>query len=302
MKLRRKPYTHGAKLVAGIVGGALLFASGIGVAAVTTVTLADSGPTAATVTVKWGDTVVFSNAGPKPHAVTIPRIGAQSPLLDPGQSWSRVFDGRAGRYPFRQIQGRGFPGLVLVELAGKVTMKASPAVVTFGKRVSFTGTALPGYPVRLEQLLAPQSGQWTELASVVAAADGSWSTSLVPKEGGRFRASAAAGQLKSETFSLSVQPAVSVTAPRGAKAKQTVSVPARIVPPGSATMADLERYDGVRRRWVREDRRRVPASGRVAFRWVAVKGRSQLRVAIHRFGLKQGFDAVTSKPVRVSVR
>jgi plastocyanin len=302
MKLRRKPYARGAKLVAGVVGGVLLFASGVGVAAVATVTLADSGPAVATVTVKWGDTVVFSNAGPKPHAVTIPRISASSPLLDPGQSWSRVFDGRAGRYPFRQIQGRGFPGLVVVELAGKVTMKASPGVVTYGKRVSFSGTALPGYPVRLEQLLAPQSGQWTEQVSVMAGADGTWSTSLVAKEGGRFRASAAAGQLKSETFSLGVQPAVALTAPRGAKPKKMVSVRGRIVPPGAVTMADLESYDRVRRRWVRADRRSVPRSGQVAFRWEAVKGRTQLRVAIHRFGVKQGFDAVTSKPVLVNVR
>ena len=76
---------------------------------------------------------------------------------------------------------------------------------------------------------------------------------------------------------------------------------ARIVPPGSANTADLERYDRQRRLWQREQRAAVDRAGRVTFRWKAVKGRSQLRVQLHRFGLKTGFAAATSKPVSVNV-
>jgi plastocyanin len=303
MNRDRNRYRRLAKVLAGGLAGVSLFAGGLALAAGTSsIALGESGPQPATITVKWGDTVAFRNAGPKDHAVTIPRVSAESPVLEPGQTWTRVFDGRAGRYPYRQVVGRGYPGLVLVELDGTVTMKASAEIVTFGKRVSFSGTSLPNYPVKLEQLVSPQSGAWAEQVSVVAAADGTWSTSLVAERGGRFRATAAAGQLKSPTFSLGVQPAVSLVAPRGAKAKKMVSVQARIVPPGAVTTADLERYDRARRRWVREDRRRIPASGRVAFRWEAVKGRSQLRVTVLRFGVKQGFAAVTSRPVLVNVR
>jgi plastocyanin len=298
----RNAYARAAKLAALGCGAVLLFAGGVGVAGVTGVTLADDGPAPATITVKWGDTVTFSNAGPKPHAVTIPRISASSPLLQAGEGWSRVFDGRAGRYPFRQVQGRGFPGLVVVELSGKVTMKASANVVTWGRRVTFTGTSLPSYPVRVEQLLAPQSGEWVERVTVMADAEGKWSTSLVAKAGGRYRATAAAGQLKSPTFSLGVQPAVSLVAPKNAKAKQMVTVRGRIVPAGAATIADLESYDRDRRRWVREDRRRVNAKGNVSFRWEAVRGRTQLRLHVHRFGLRPGFAAVDGKPVVVNVR
>jgi plastocyanin len=305
MRGTRNRYWLGRRGLGAKVGGALalagLFAAGVALAASTTVTLRDEGPSPTTVTVKWGDTVTFANAGPKPHAVTIPRLESSSPLLEPGQAWSQVFDGRAGRYPFRQVQGRGFPGLVVVELEGKVTMTAKPEVVTYGKRVAFTGTALPGASVKLEQLLSPQAGEWVERMSFVAGADGKWAASLAPTLTGRFRASAAAGQLRSPTISIGVQPAVTLTAPRGAKAKKVVAVRGLIKPAGAAMTADLERYDADRKRWVRADRRRVPKSGKISFQWEAVKGRSRLRIQLHRFGLKPGFAAVASKPVAVRV-
>lgn len=300
MRAIRNRYGLALKL-ASALGLSALFAGGIALAAAATatVTLRDDGPAPSTVTVKWGDTVTFANAGPKPHAVTIPRIEAASPLLQAGQSWSHVFDERAGRYPFRQVQGRGFPGLVVVVLEGKVTMAAKPLVVAYGKRVSFSGTALPGSQVKLEQLLSPQSGEWVERVKLVAGADGKWATSFAPPSTGRFRASAAAGQLRSATISIGVQPIVTLVPPRGAKAKKVVTVRGVIRPAGAASTADLERYDADRKRWVREDRRRVPKSGRIAFRWEAVKGRSRLRIQLHRFGLKPGFAPVASRPVFV---
>jgi hypothetical protein len=44
----------------------------------------------------------------------------------------------------------------------------------------------------------------------------------------------------------------------------------------------------------------VARNGSVAFKWKAVKGRSQLRVQVQRYALKPGFEPVASKPVAVT--
>lgn len=292
---------HGLALkLAGALGLGVLFAGGVALAAATTVSIGPTGPQPATVTIQWGDTITFENVDDAARGVTIPRLQLASPAIPPGGSWTRVFDGRSGSYGFRQTEGRGFQGSILVELKGSVTMKATPTTVRYGRRVSFAGKSLPGHAVKLEQLVAPQAGQWIEVATVRAGPDGAWSTSLLPKLGARFRATAAAGQLRSPAVSVGVQPTVSLVRPRGVKAGKTSTVRGRLAPPGAATTADLERYDSERRRWVRQDRRTVPRSGVVAFRWQAVKGRSRLRVQIHRYGVKRGFEPVTSKPIVVT--
>jgi plastocyanin len=300
MRATRNQYGPAAK-VAGALALAALFAGGVALAAVTTVSIGPSGPQPATVTIQWGDTVTFKNDDDSPHGLTIPRVAQLSPLIPPGGTWTRVFDGRSGSYGYRQTEGRSFLGSILVELKGTVTMKATPATVPYGKRVTFAGTALAGHGVKLEQLVAAESGQWVQVVTVAAGPDGKWSTSLVPKLGARFRATAAAGQLRSQAVSIRVQPTIVLTRPTGASPGKLVTVRGRISPAGAATTADLERYDAARRRWVRQDRRNVSKAGVVAFRWKAVKGRSQLRVQVQRFALKPGFEPTTSRPISVSV-
>lgn len=300
MRGTRNRYTLGLRLV-GALGLAALFAGGLALAAATTVSIGSSGPQPATVTVQWGDTVSFRNDDARPHGVTIPRVALASPLIAPGTTWSRVFDGRAGNYGYRLTEGRSYFGAIVVELKGTVTMKATPATVVYAKRVVFSGEAPPGHAVEVEQLVLAGTGEWRHVASVKAGADGKWTTSFVPKLGARFRATAAAGQLRSGAVVVDVQPMLSLVRPTGAKAGKLITVRGRVAPAGAAQAADLERYDTARRRWVRQDRRNVAAGGTVAFRWKAVKGRQRLRLVVQRFELKPGFEPAASKPVAVSV-
>jgi plastocyanin len=291
--------------VAAALGLAAAFAAGLAVAATTTVTLSGEGPKPATITVKWGDTVSFVNSDDIAHSITIPRTALAGPSIPPGGSWQLPMEGQAGNYLFRQIDGRPFLGAIVVQLAGNVTVRATPPVVVFGRKVEFTGTAPAGQKVKLEELVVDPStlvSTWTERAEVTAGADGKWTASLSPKLRARFRGTASAGQLRSQGVLVGVQPSIVVTPPRGAKAGKQARVNARIMPAGAATAADLERYDKPRRRWVREERAFVTRAGNVTFRWKAVKGRVQLRVQINRAGLKAGFDPATSKPVAVNVR
>lgn len=288
--------------VVGVLAAATLFAGGIALASVTAVGLGPSGPQPATVTVQWGDTVVFRNDDVRAHAVTIPRTGANSPLIAPGGTWTNAFDGRAGSYFFRQTEGgRGYVGSIIVQLTGTVTLASRPETVEFGKSVTFSGTAPRGHRVTLEHLRVASSGQWAEIVTVTAGADGTWSTPFVPKVSTRFRATAAAGQLRSAAVKVGVQPKVALLRPIRARAGKVSSVRARVQPAVAAATADLERYDTNRRRWLLEDRRKVGAGGIVSFRWESEKGRSQLRVVLRRYALRPGFEPVESKPVIVKV-
>ena len=190
---------------------------------------------------QWGDTVNFANSDDAPHGITIPRIAFASPSIPAGQSWEQVFNGQSGNYLFRQVEGRPFLGMVVVQLGGKVTMTVKPTAVVYGKRVTFEGTTQPGYQVALEQQVMGQASQWAGVLTVAADGDGKWSTSLAPKLGARYRATAAVGQLRSTAVLVDdVQPSVVLTAPRGARKDKQVAVRARIVPAGAANTADLE--------------------------------------------------------------
>lgn len=299
MKASFQKYPIAAPL-AGLLALAALFGGGLALAGTVAVTLGSAGPQPSTVTVQWGDTVSFTNADAEAHGVTIPRITVASPSIAPGASWSQVFDGRTGNYVFRQTGARSFGGTIVVQLTGRVTMTARPAIVTYGKGVSFRGSALAGFPVKVEELLAGQSGEWTERATAQAGPDGAWSAALVPEMGGRYRATAAADQLRSPVVSVRVRPRISIAVPRRTRTGQLVTVRGRIAPPAAAISANLERYDSSRRRWVRVAGRRVDRAGNVAFRWRAMRGRSLLRVQLPRTGLRTGFEPASGIAVSVT--
>jgi plastocyanin len=299
MNERVRGHSIAVKLAA-CLGLASLFGAGLALAGTSSVTLGSAGPQPPTVTAQWGDTVLFTNGGGEAHGVTIPRLTVASPSIAPGASWTHVFDGRTGNYIFRQTGARNFAGAIVVQLTGQVTMAATPATVTYGNRVTFRGTALAGFPVRLEELPTGQSGAWIERSTVEASTVGAWSTSLVPQIGGRYRASAAADQLRSPVLSVRVRPRIWLTVPRRAPAGRLVTVRVRVAPAGAAINADLERYDASRRRWVRADRRRLDRAGNASFRWRVVRGRSQLRVQLLRAGVRPGFESATGVAVSVT--
>jgi plastocyanin len=273
--------------------------AGYAIAAVGSVTLTAAGPQPATVTVNWGDTVLFSNGDGEPHGVSIPRATVGSPPIAPGANWAHVFDDRSGSYIFRQTGTRNFAGTVVVQLTGQVTIARTPATVTYGNRVAFRGTALPGFPVKLEQLTFGETGSWTERTTVQAGADGAWSASFAPEIGARYRASAAADQLRSPLVSVGVRPRISLLVARRVRAGRTVGVRARIAPAAAAVVVDLERYDAARRRWLRVGRGRPTAAGAVTFRWRAERGRTLLRVQLLRTSVHRGFEPVKGAAVVV---
>lgn len=286
--------------VSSLVLGALCV-GGFAAAAVTSVTLTGAGPQPSALTVNWGDTVAFTNGDAQQQIISIPRLTVASPPIQPGGSWSQAFEDRIGNYIFRQVAARSFQGTIVVALNGTLTLTGRPAAVQFGRRTTLQGRSpYPGRPVVVERL--PQgSSTWAEAAQVVAAEDGAFSTALAPTIGARYRATAAAGQLRSAPISIGVRPRLTIAvSPRRGTAGRRAVVRARVAPAEAVRRLDLERYEPRRRRWMREATRAVGRNGAVTFSWAIRSGASRLRVAVRRVELRPGYDQATSAPVVVT--
>ena len=109
------------------VGALALAAAGVALASVT-VTLTAAGPQPETVTVPWGETVVFGNQAGEPQVIEIPRETYTSETIPSGGTLEHVFEGGAGAYIVRQVGAQVHQGRVVVEVAGAVTLTADETV------------------------------------------------------------------------------------------------------------------------------------------------------------------------------
>jgi len=290
------------RLLAALAGGAL-FAAGFALAGTATVSLTASGPNPATVTVEWGDTVVFTNADSIARGVTSSRAPFESGAIAPGGSFQFRFDGRAGRYSYVQTGSRpNTSGIVELKASGTVSLKAVPAKAVYGSNVTLSGqSSYPGTPVVVQLRQAGGSSDWKDVLPLVASDTGAYTGGIKALAGGRLRAQVAANQISSDLVDLEVLPRMRVgVQPGRVRAGSRALVTATITPGGAASMADLETYDADRKSWSHESSRKVSPSGKVTFVFKADKGRNRLRVTLKRWYLDPGFSPVVSKTLVVT--
>ena len=290
------------RLLAVGLGVAVLAGGGVALAAVG-VDLTAAGPQPATVTVRWGETVVFSNRDSEPHAIEVPRETFTSEAIPPGGTLEYVFDGRAGVYIVRQLGSRVQQGRVVVEVDGTVTLTAKESI-RYGKPLVVSGTStVAGSAVSLVRAVPDDPGAWEELATAEVGEDGKFMLRLELEVGGRFRAEAAAGQIRSTPIRVDVQPKITLAASdRSVAVGQLVEITGKIAPGGAAKTALLEVYDAGRKRWQRERSARVDASGAVTFRHrFEEAGRTRVRITLQRSALASGFAATSSRWIALGV-
>ena len=260
------------------------------------VQLGPEGPQPETVTVNWSDTVTFTNADTEVHAILFPSMTVTSPDIPPGGTFVRVFDQKKGTFAYVQTGSKRHTGRVVVKLQGQVVLKAVPDQVVFGQTAALSGTSpYPNSPVVMSQ--RPIGGQTeTQITTVTAANDGSFSASFRPQSGSRLRASVAVGQLRSPLITVKVAPRVTIAArPTTVKAGRTVTVTGRLAPADVVERVHLERYDVKRKEWNRLSTRPASPSGAVVFRWQAEKGSSLLRLRVTRADLKAAYVPTVSR-------
>lgn len=272
-------------------------------AADSAISLTPAGMQPNAVTIQWGETVTFTNADTVPHAVAMPRLQFTSEAIQPGGTFAYAFTGRAGRYNVRQVGGRAASATVTVELSGEVSLEEPARAVPFGQKLTLTGTSsVLGHPVAIQQLPAG-AGEWTDVTTTDPGPDGAFAVQLTATPGARYRATAAAGQLRSRPIRVLIAPVLSLRAStRSTSAGALVSFTARVRPPDATRRAVLEAFDRGRKRWVTVASGRVSPNGAVTFRWRAVAGRIKLRAAVERQSLATGYSEAASRPVVVRAR
>lgn len=295
--------TLGLRVLVVLLGIAALGVVGVVGAATSGISLTAQGPTPASVTVEWGDTVDFANGDSVARGVTIPRVSVTSPTLAPGETFSYRFDGRAGRYGFMQTGAPSPPsrsGAVIVNVTGKLSLVASASVARHGSQVTLSGrSSYPGTPVVIQSRPAGAFGDWVTLLTAPTADDGAYSVRFRLTAGVRLRARTAADQVTSQTVSLVARPLLRIKAAPRRAAQGTRIVVSGVVVPGSAVRsANLEERLPGRSTWLRKATKRV-AKGRVSFTFKVVAGRARYRIALNRTGLQAGFAPVVSTAVLV---
>jgi plastocyanin len=289
------------RVPAAVLGLVALGTAGYALAASTSISLTADGPQPETVTVNWGDTVVYSNSDSVEHAIRIPRAEVTTPSIPPGGTFEQKYEGRGGNYNFVQVGRRNHSGQVVVKVEGDVTLKASAVVVPYGKSVTLSGTsAYPGHPVVVRGRNAGAGGDWKNVLEVVAAENGTFSGRLRPKVGARYQARAAADQLASKMVDVAVKPRVTIAVSRRtAPAGSTLTVTGRILPGGAVDRADLVGYDQRRKRWVTVSTRAVAKNGKVVFRVKVEEGANRLKISFRRSSTSAGYTPAESRFVRV---
>jgi plastocyanin len=280
---------------------ALVAAAAAGGATSHAVALTATGPQPAQITVKWGDSVVFSNSDSVAHTLLIPRLSL-TVELPPGGSHTQPFSGRRGTYPFRErIGNRAVEGVVTVEVSGTLGLKATPSSLTYGRPLTVAGTSpFAASPVAL-LFRTHGSGTWSPLRTVIPSASGAFSTSVPATKGGALMATAAEGQLRSSPVTFLVKPTLTVRpASQRVKAGSPVRLSVRVRPGGSVSSATLERFDAERKRWMRASTGRIAKSGLGTLSVPAEKGANRLRVLVPRSALTPGYEDVASKTVTVT--
>ena len=291
-----------ARVLLGALALGVLFTSGFALAAGATVSLTAEGPQPETVTVDWGDTVVFSNGDTVDRGVMSQRAGFESGVITPGGSYEFRFDARAGRYGFIETGTRPtFSGVVVVTAAGKVTLTASKKIAPYKASITLSGrSTYAGTPVVIQLRPAGASGDWTTMLDLTAAANGTYSGTIRLTAGGRVRALVAAGQVSSDFADLAVLPSVRARVSRTrVKKGEKVVVTGRVIPASAAASVDLEERREDRSNWLRKATKTVSKNGTVTFVVQASGGRNHLRLALKRGALEPGFVAAVSRPMLV---
>jgi len=295
-------------VLAGTLMG-LLGLAGFAAASTVVVKLTSSGPQPAKVTVAVGDTVSFVGADDQNHSIISKAGGFTSPVIKPGETWSRVMDS-PGRFRYRETNfGKPHRGLIVVQVVGTLELSASPGSVVYGRQVVLSGRSpLPGSQVALSWRSAGKhaksaGGRWAELATVTADGAGAFSLTIQPKISGTYRATVAAGKKKltSSSISVTVKPLLTA-APRARTARTgtVLRITGRVTPAAAANTVALMRFDRSLRRWKRVAEAQVRTDGAATFAWPVVRGRSLLRLEVLRSGREPGFDVGASDRIVIT--
>jgi plastocyanin len=136
----------------------------------------------ATLTIKVGDSVRWSNVSDKKHQIVQNGGAFTSPVLAPGTGWTFTFKA-PGHYRYHDGLRPALKGVVNVQgAAPSVSISASSSVVTYGSEITLSGTISTqkeGQNVAILGKSYPDSS-FTELGTVTTITGGDWTYTTTP--------------------------------------------------------------------------------------------------------------------------
>jgi plastocyanin len=278
------------KLVLLCAAGLALGAAGFALAGTTTLSLTYAGPEPDTLTVPWGDTVRITNADTVAHSLVSSHGELQTGLVLPGKTFTTMITGPSHNYSFRQTGGKGFPGKIEVVFSGHVSLTSRGGAVDLGRAIRLSGTtSLHSTPVAL-QVHRRGDTHWTILTTVFSSSSGAYTANVRLGRGGKFRATVAAGQIRSAVRFVDVRPKL-------AAARQGGGLIAKLTPAGAASHLTLECLIGPGR-WKRIASKRLGRAGIVSF--PVRPGNGLVRVAATHSDARDGYAAQASRVLRAA--
>ncbi|HKB20479.1 MAG TPA: cupredoxin domain-containing protein [Gaiellaceae bacterium] len=148
-----------------------------------------AGFTPKTVTIDFGDTVTWTNKDSGSHQVLADQLAfPTSPVLAQNQTYSYTFT-KSGSFGYRDALHTNRRGTVVVR--GGVTLKAAPALISYGGATTLSGVVSSGAAGETVNVDAKQCGAttFTRVVGVKSTANGAWSAPVKPAMNTVYRAS-----------------------------------------------------------------------------------------------------------------
>ena len=194
------------------VGALALVVAGASRPAVTatkTVKITATAFSPASVTIKSGDAVKWSNTDTKAHQVVANNGAFASPTIAAGKTWTHTFN-TAGTYRYHDALHPALTGKVVVSgPPPAVTIGASAPIINYGQSAQIAGQVSSGQANEKVDVYAQPYGAPSAqlIATLLTGSNGVWATTVKPSWATTF--SAHWKSLVSSTVSVGVRPAIS---------------------------------------------------------------------------------------------
>jgi plastocyanin len=252
----------------------------------------------ATVTIKTGDLVKWTNTDTQNHQVVSNNGSFVSPILTPGKSYSHRFNA-AGTYRYHDGLNAAVRGTVKVTgPAPAVTAGVSLPIIVYGQAVSLSGSVSSGQAgekVTIYQQPYPQAS-FAELTTVLTTTGGVWNLVLSPSPKILTNYQAKWNGRSSIVVGVQVRPRIRLAYRNG---RFTTLVQSAISHAGRSVAAQrLSRFG----QWVTLKKVRLGGKSGAIFRLTLPKGKSRIRVSMSVNQAGAGYLAGYSPTITVRRR
>ena len=280
------------RLIIALVPALLALATaGPSLAATKTVQIRPGGFAPVNVSINTGDSIRWLNVDRVNHQVVSDRGLFASPILGPGQSYTRTFN-QGGTYRYHDGLEPAERGAVVVKgPPPSVSILASTPVVTFGSGITLAGVVSTQQPNETVQVYAQPFGQasFALVATVLTGAGGGWSFATRPEVLTLYKARW--GNRESVVATIGVAPSISLRKIGAWWVVKTVG--ARKFARRSVQVQRLNSFG----QWVTLKRIALNSSGAQRFKVTLPKGVNRLRIAMSVNQAGAGYLGAFSKTI-----